>query len=401
MPQNLPTALDSLRASLLDADRLVRAVASGRRRSATPRFRRTELRWVDLRAGRRLQVVTYDEQQSFTRNVAADEAGAAVDEVLAEPYGNWHIDTTDEEIQLRVTKKGDAQVHRAGRTGGVDRSHDRRKARMLEPDDPFLAEVGISGPDGRVKPSRSAKYRQVDEFLRAFAPVLDRAHEEAGSAPLRVTDLGCGNAYLTFGAHAWLDRQPDLKINVTGVDVKEQSRTRNEELAERLGWSSTMAFVREPIASVELDQRPHVVFALHACDTATDDALARAVRWDAPVILAAPCCHHDLQRRIGRATSWPQPYGLLARHGILRERFADVLTDAFRATVLRILGYRVEVIEFVDSAHTPRNTLLRAVRTGGAPDPATIAEYRRMTDEWNVEPALVPRLRQELDTRMK
>ena len=108
-----------------------------------------------------------------------------------------------------------------------------------------------------------------------------------------------------------------------------------------------------------------LVLALHACDTATDEALARAVRWGARVVLAAPCCHHDVQRQL-RAAAPPHPYGPLVRHGILRERFADALTDALRAALLRLLGYRVEVVEFVDSQHTPRNTLIRAVRTGRA-----------------------------------
>lgn len=405
VPESLSTALHSLRAPVLDPDRLVRGVVSGRRRGAAPRFRRVELRWVELRAGSRLQIVSYDDHQSFTRNVTADEAHAVLDDLMAEPYGNWHVGTVDETIQLRVTKKGAAQVHRsrpapAAIDRAAGRAHDRSKPRMLPADDPFLAAVGINDTQGRTKPSRSAKYRQVDEFLRGMAPVLDHARAAAGPEPLRVVDLGCGNAYLTFAAHAWLDQEPDLKIKVTGIDVKEQSRERNVELATELGWSSTMSFVQAPIAEAELDDAPHVVLALHACDTATDDALARAVRWEAPVILAAPCCHHDLQRQVSHTPGWPGPYGMVARHGILRERFTDVLTDALRASILRILGYRVEVIEFVDSAHTPRNTLLRAVRTGGAPQPAVVAEYADIIAHWGIEPALAVRLRHELANHM-
>jgi hypothetical protein len=134
--------------------------------------------------------------------------------------------------------------------------------------------------------------------------------------------------------------------------------------------------------------------ALHACDTATDDALARAVHWRAPVILAAPCCHHDTQRQL-TAESTPEPYRLLTRHAILRERFADVLTDALRAAVLRIVGYRVEVIEFVDSVHTPRNALIRAVRTGAPPSETTLTAYRMLLDQWDVQPALATLLAAE------
>ena len=396
-PESLPTVLDSLRVSLLDPDRLVRAVASGRRRGAVPQFRRTELRWVDLRAGRRLQIVTFDSTQSFTRNVEAAEAPAAVDAVLDQPYGNWHVDCTDESVQVRVTKKGAAQVHRtSARHHAVDREHDRNKARMLDATHPFLHAVGISDAEGRIKPSRSAKYRQVEEFLRAFAPAMSDVLDAAGGDTVRFIDLGCGNAYLTFAVRAWLDQRPDLKIDVTGIDVKEQSRARNEALAAQLGWASTMSFMQSAIDTAELVDRPHGVFALHACDTATDDAIARAVGWQAPVIVAAPCCHHDLQRQLGGAAQWPGPYGMLARQGILRERFADVLTDALRASILRILGYRVDVMEFVDSVHTPRNTLLRAVYTGGDPSAEMLAEYARMIEMWGVRPALGERLKQSL-----
>jgi hypothetical protein len=134
------------------------------------------------------------------------------------------------------------------------------------------------------------------------------------------------------------------------------------------------------------------VLALHACDTATDEALARAVRWEAPLVLAAPCCHHDVQRQLAQSRSHglgpPEPYGALVRHPILRERFADVLTDSLRALLLRMLGYRVDVVEFVDSRHTPRNAMIRAVRTGGAPAREVLEEYRALTTGWRLTPAL-------------
>jgi hypothetical protein len=137
------------------------------------------------------------------------------------------------------------------------------------------------------------------------------------------------------------------------------------------------------------------VLALHACDTATDDALARAVSWDASVVLAAPCCHHDVAAQLRRAPT-PAPYSLLTRHGILRERFADTLTDAMRAAVLRMLGYRVDVIEFVESQHTPRNTLLRAVRTGAAPSEEARRELEDLTRTWSVHPRLAELLQDRL-----
>jgi hypothetical protein len=145
--------------------------------------------------------------------------------------------------------------------------------------------------------------------------------------------------------------------------------------------------VEGTIAEADPGERPDVVLALHACDTATDEALARAVRWRAPVVLAAPCCHHDLQRQL-RGAEPPGPYRLVLQHGILRERLADVLTDTLRAALLRRHGYRVDVVEFVASRHTPRNVLLRAVHTGAAAGAEVEDEYAGLLDQWGVRPAL-------------
>jgi hypothetical protein len=154
-----------------------------------------------------------------------------------------------------------------------------------------------------------------------------------------------------------------------------------------------MSFVQGSALDAPVDGAD-VVLALHACDTATDEALARAVRWAAPVVLASPCCHHDIQRQL--VGDSPHPYGAVTRHGILRERLADVLTDALRAAVLRMLGYRVDVVEFVGSEHTPRNTLIRAVRTGAGAPPEVLADYRELTAAWGVTPHLAVLLADEL-----
>ncbi|WP_182525703.1 class I SAM-dependent methyltransferase [Nocardioides dongkuii] len=395
MSQPLPEALATVRAHLLDPDLLVRAVAGGRRRGSQPRWRRVELRYVDLKAGRHLQVTAYDETQAHTANHAVgDEAREAVDALLEEPFGNWHVETTTQSHQLRVTKKLEAVLHTSDRAAPVeaDRGHDRGKDRLLPADDPVFRVLGLTDAQGRIKPSRQSKYRQVEEFLRLLAATLDDALEKGhlrrptDDDPLRIVDLGCGNAYLTFAAQRYLGAVRGLPVVVTGVDVKEQSREHNSRVAEELGVQAE--FVVGTIGGVELDPAPEVVLALHACDTATDEALSQAVRWGAQVVLAAPCCHHDVAAQL-RTAPTPAPYALLTRHGILRERLADTLTDGLRAALLRIEGYRVDVVQFVESQHTPRNTMLRAVRTG-APDRAgsVRAEYDELVTSWAVRPRL-------------
>jgi SAM-dependent methyltransferase len=374
VPEPLAAALADLRTLLTDSDRLVRAVAAGRRRGATPEVPRVELRPVRIGAGPRLQIVEQDTARPRTRNVAwGADAEAAVTELLARPYGNWHVTGTDTTVQLRVTKRGEAQVHRSAGAGTpADTGHDRAKSYLLPPDDELYSVIG----------GNAAKRRQVDAFLRALDATLPARLPD----PLRVVDLGCGNAYLSFAAYRYLTGRRGAKVRLTGVDIRADQRDRNSALAQRLGWADSVSFVAGTIADARLDgvdesDGVDVVLALHACDTATDDALARAVRWQAPYVLAAPCCHHELSAQLRDRTD------PLLRSAILRERFADVLTDAVRAELLRALGWSVDVVEFVDSAHTPRNVLLRGTR-GGVDTAAARTGYQSLVDTWRISPAL-------------
>jgi len=394
-PEELP-GLDSVRAALLSPSTLRRAVASGARRSGAGRWRRAELRPVQITGGMHLQVTTYDDTQAYTRNAPLDGVAAPVEELLAEPFGSWHVEVNEPEgvrtLRWRVTRKGRVESSSSLQDGPVpalDASHDRSKRRLLDPADPVLVALGISDRQGRVKPTRQAKLRQVEEFLRLLDATLDDAISAGALAaptsqrPLRLVDLGCGNAYLTFAAFAHLRHRWDVRM--VGVDVKEQARQRNTALSQHLGWGDELHFVRAGIADAEV-RRPDVVLALHACDTATDDALSRALTWQAAMVLAAPCCHHYVHEQLRRRPA-PEPYGLLTRDGILRERLADTLTDAMRAALVREQGYRVDVVEFVGSEHTPRNTLLRAVRTGSSAEEAT-RQYAQLVEQWGVAPAL-------------
>ena len=404
MPEPLNAALTELRPLLLDADHLVKAVAAGRRRGSVPGHVRAELRPVQLKAGRRVQLVTTDGRTPITRNLEpGDPAATAVDELLAEPFGSWHVETQAQIVQLRVTKRGEAQVHREQRqpeptpdgtdgTGGTGVSgHDRAKQHLIDPTDELFSVLGADG----------AKRRQVDAFLRQLAPIARRLAAAAPTGqPLRVVDLGCGNAYLTMAAHRYLVQNIDPETRTLGVDIRPEMAERNTALAERLGLtglSFMAASIEDAATTIEATGEPiDIALALHACDTATDDALALAVRWRARGVLAAPCCHHDIQRQLTESTGG-LPFAGLTRHAILRERFADVLTDSVRADLLRLLGYRVDVVEFIDSKHTPRNALIRALRTEAAPTERRIGEYTELVNGWQLRPALAALLADELD----
>jgi hypothetical protein len=374
MPERLDTALAEIRGLLLD-DGLVRAVAGGRRRGHTPSVVRAELRPVALKDGRKLQLITSDGQRPTARNLSYGvPAEQAVDTLLAEPFGNWRVEGTTATVQLRVTKSGAAQVHRGPGVPAPVTGHDRPRVHLLDPGDPLFDVIG----------GDAAKRRQVDAFLRSLAATLPTGELPS---PLHVADLGCGNAYLTFAAYRWLTADRGLDVRLTGVDVRDDQRGRNTELAAKLGWDEHVMFTANTIMDAQLDPPPELVLALHACDTATDEALARAVGWGARWILAAPCCHHDLAAQL-RQTDPPSPYHALTRHGILRERYADVLTDALRAALLRRAGYRVDVVEFIESRHTPRNLLLRATYTGAPPTAEQRREYDELVGAWSITPRL-------------
>ncbi|MFC3687009.1 class I SAM-dependent methyltransferase [Aquipuribacter hungaricus] len=366
MGEPLATALAEVR-DLLLGDGLLRAVAAGRRRGAQPSAPRVELRAVTVSAGRRVVVTERHERVPLTRTLDAAALVPAVDALLAEPFGNWHVEHAGGTLQLRVTKRGEAQVHRSSRAAddapaAPAASHDRAKQHRLPPDDPLFDAVGAG----------AAKRRQVDAFLGRLDDVVPA---QPADRPLRVVDLGCGNAYLTLAAHRWLSRRGP--VETVGVDVRDDVIARNTELVGRIGETG-VRFVVDSAGRWEPDAAPDVVLALHACDTATDEALAQAVGWGARAVLAAPCCHKDLRRQVdARAGHAVDGAGAalrpMLRDGILRSRLLDTATDALRADLLRLHGYRTDAVELVDPEHTPRNTLLRAVRTGAAA-PAGLAE---------------------------
>jgi len=361
--------LDQLRDALADPKRLVRAIASGKRPGETPRYPKTELRPVEIKGKVRLHIVRHGEDRPTSSNVDFP-AAAEVTELLDEPYRNWLVETVDSTMQLRFTKRGKPQLHVAAAQRAQNLHHDRVAPHLIAADDALFGALGAS----------AAKRRQVDAFLRAVAPVVPQLSGKA-----TVVDLGCGNAYLTFAMHRYLTGN-DLSCETVGVDLRDDQRIRNTKLAVELGWADQVRFVAGSIASAQLPEAD-IMLALHACDTATDDALARGVRSGARHIFAAPCCHHDIAAQL-RGSTPPAGHRPLIADGILRERFADVLTDALRANLLRLHGYRVEVIEFIDSAHTPRNTLIRATRTDTPPSARDREDYERLIADWGVTPHL-------------
>ena len=370
-------------------DNLVRVVLSGRRRNMQTPAERIDIRPVKIKEEIQIQVSHSDGRQMTTKNYKLGEFDLM--DFLNSGYANVLLEKVDSSISLRITKKDEPLVHRAKGSFVQDLSHDRSKVRLLDPSDSFLREVGISDSSGAIKASKQDKYRQVEEFLRLIAPTLNSAIEAghinkpSGDKPLTIVDLGCGHAYLTFAVHQYL-WAVGIPVKVVGIDVRTASRDRNNEIAKKLGIQESIEFRAEEISETTLHSAD-VAIALHACDTATDDAIAWAINCGAKLALIAPCCHHDIQAQMHEA---PEPWTMLTRNGIMKERLGDLITDALRMQILKLRGYRVEAIEFIGGEHTPRNLMIRAVKTGAVADPAEKARYQEMLALWKVKPALAP-----------
>lgn len=391
MQINLEDGLRSACDQIIDTSTFVRAVLSGRRRNMQVGFERIDIRLIEIKGVLNLQLMQNDGRVTTTKNIVPDRG--VVQELLESGYANIMVESVSQVYSIRITKSGDAQVHIENRQSQQNLSHDKKKDRLLDAADPFLLEVGIADAKGVIKPSRQDKYKQVEEFLRILSPALDAAiaaghiQKPTANAPLNIVDLGCGHAYLTFAAHQFLINS-GIPVKVVGIDVRVESRDRNNAIAKKLGIESTIEFVAEEISKTT-SQPVDIAIALHACDTATDDAIAWAVNGGAQLLLIAPCCHHDIQKQMDVA---PEPWTAITKFGLMKERLADLITDSFRAQLLRLVGYRVEIIEFVAGEHTPRNLMIRAVKTDAKPDAIDIARYLEMSSQWAVIPALEKKL---------
>lgn len=375
---------DDLIADALRSPGLRRATFAGVPRGGPTPWVRVVVRPVELRGERHLQFSYFDQRKDTTRNYRPSELDGPLAELLAVRFSGIHLTTATEEIDVRTSKKGKVHVGRrtAAATDDTPLSHNRAKDVPLPEGraDRLLEVMGVMDPAGRVKPTMRAKFTQINEFLKHLSHVLDDAGLRSLGRPVDLLDCGCGSSYLTLAVHHYLNNVLGIPARILGVDVNDEVVRKSTTKAERLG-AVGLNFAVGRIG--ELDAKPDVVLALHACDTATDDALAQAIRSEAKLLLSVPCCHLHLNRQLkAERVEVLRP---LLRHGLMHQRTADLFTDTFRALALRMAGYKTDVVEFVGTEHTPRNLLIRAVR-GAPPDPQFAREYLELKQFLGVTP---------------
>jgi SAM-dependent methyltransferase len=381
--------------AVLDERRFVRALFTGRLPGHPLEWKRVLIRPVSVKGRPHVQFTYYDPAKSVDRNLRGAAARDELRSLLRMPFRNVHVETTERTIQINLSRKGRPVVKTTHRPAPAARSltHDRQKRLPLPPGTPdaYLVAVGIMTEDGRVRAERHDKFRQINEFVRLLGQTVSSGEERF--RPTCVVDFGCGNAYLTFATYHYLRNVLGLSIRMYGVDAREAPLITHREKAAQLGWDG-LRFVASTIEDFDPPEAPDLVVSLHACDTATDDALARAIGWQSRYVLSVPCCHHDLQVQL-RERRDATPLRPVYRYGVLAERLGDVLTDTLRALLLRLYGYRCDVVQFVSSEHTAKNLMLRAARSGAVGDPAIADEYRRLRDFLQVTPALERLLRRD------
>ena len=362
---------------------------------------KVKIRPVLIREDLLFQETAYRGTQAFHENFTAEQLTDRICTALQEQFRQGEFSAKTLQATALVSKKGKLTLKvknsgKAPRTEGAAASHEeelqalahnRTKHYILEEGKPvdFLVGLGVQTPDGRVTRARFDKFRQINRYLEFIEDVIDELPKDR---TIRIIDFGCGKSYLTFAMYYYLHELQHRDIQVTGLDLKTDVIQHCNELAEKLGYDR-LKFERGDISTYEGTDVADMVVTLHACDLATDYALDKAVKWGARVILAVPCCQHELNRQIKC-----DPLKPVLKYGIIKERVAALLTDALRANLLEQQGYETQILEFIDMEHTPKNLLIRAVKKNGM-RPKKSADIGTVEELLHVAPTLEKLLNNE------
>ena len=305
------------------------------------------------------QLESFCNRQAFHESLSAEEAADRIFEYM-QNMKQMQMETKQWNYTVLVSKKGKLTIKRKAQKNPnkqADMNHNRKKQYILEEGTmvPFLRDLGVMTEEGKIVRTKFDKFRQINrflEFIEDILPQLDKGRE------VTILDFGCGKSYLTFAMYYYLHELKQYDIRIIGLDLKTEVIRHCNELSKKYGYEK-LTFLEGDIADYEGVDRVDMVVTLHACDTATDYALAKAVGWHAKVILSVPCCQHEINGQIANDVLKP-----ILKHGLLKERFSAIVTDALRAEYLEREGYEVQVLEFIDMEHTPKNILIRAIDTG-------------------------------------
>jgi SAM-dependent methyltransferase len=356
--------LEALRTSLGDGSFV--GVALGKYRGPAGGARRVSVRRVVLQGAERLSFRFRYDTRDDTQNLELAEAYVRLEELAGADYRSVVLRTTGGDLHLELNRRREARLRRekAATTEAPDPRHDRVRHRLLGPEAVrYLAPLGVMTESGQVRERMAHKYRQIEKFTEILQSVISAS---PAGGPLRVYDMGAGKGYLTFAAYDWLHHARGYDVTLTAVEARPELVAEGNALAHRIGMGG-LRFVVGSIADTPVESAD-LLIALHACDTATDDALFQGIAAGCAVILCAPCCHKEIRAQL------QAPAGLerALRHGILQERQAEIVTDSLRALLLERSGYAAKVFEFISTEHTSKNLMIAATKREAPPDRAAV-----------------------------
>ena len=356
----------------------IHAILSNRRTKDKNSYNKIDVKPVLIQNELNFQLTYAYSKKVFHENLNQGEFLVKLEELL-EDFRQIMIYRVDKDLQVLISKKGKVKIieHKASREM-VDLEHDRRKEYILNEgeDIDFLKRLGVMNKNGKVLAKSYDKFRQINRFLELIEDGLDKLDQ---SKTINIVDFGCGKSYLTFALYYYLVDIKGLNINIVGLDLKEDVINFCNQVAEDLDYKN-LNFKHGDIVNYEGTKDIDMVVTLHACDIATDAALVKAVSWDAKLIYSVPCCQHEFYDKLENQTLKP-----MLKHGIIRENLASLVTDSLRGNVLEILGYNVQLVEFIDMEHTPKNILIRAYKDDKVDRGAARAEYLDFKKIWKLE----------------
>lgn len=350
---------------------------------------KVKVRPIEKKGNLFFQLESFTKTQAFHENLDPISARDRLLEYMEE-FRQMQASTVHMNYTVLVSKKGKVTIQKKASKGSVrpvELSHNRSKKYILEEGIPvpFLQDLGVMTKDGKIVHSRFDKFRQINRFLEFIEDILPKLEKDR---EITILDFGCGKSYLTFAMYYYLHELKHYDVRIIGLDLKADVIVHCQQLAEDYGYEK-LTFLTGDIADYDGVDHVDMVVTLHACDTATDYALDKAVRWGAKVILSVPCCQHEVNRQIENELLQP-----VLKYGLIKERMSALLTDAIRANLLEEAGYQVQVLEFIDMEHTPKNILLRAVKSGRQ---KRAEELTKMMEELHVSPTLAALMREERD----
>ncbi len=327
-----------------------------------------------------LQFATYTDKQVFHKNVEETEARDLIISFLTDEFNNLELTTEDYIYSYRVTQKGKvlSNKRKTKEVSLVPVSHNKKKNYILEDGTlvPALVDLGIQMPDGKVTKAGYDKFKQINRFLE----IIDDCISE--EKHLNIIDFGCGKSYLTFILYYYFVEIKKMDVTITGLDLKEDVIDHCNEIAEKYGYSK-LKFYKGDIAKYKEKNDIDMIVTLHACDTATDYALYHAITMNVKYIFSVPCCQHEINLELDSKN-----FHVINKFGILKDRFSALLTDAIRANILQYYGYKTNVMEFVDFENSPKNLLIRAVKTNNSLNPKIKEEIDAILREYNISQKL-------------